>query len=159
MEPRIFQKWSGGISISVWKLPPNTDRRVQNLDGERVTLLQEYQSNQGHTFLDIKKWAESHTNTYMLGFIIVIGVVLAFLALINTTFGIFGRWTMTVNTVHGRCLTVILIQKYLYHQTGFYAFEVPPRIGIGTVHQTWHTLKNFLKNPNILIFFRFSWIT
>ena len=81
------------------------------------------------------------------------------LALINTTFGIFGRWTMTVNTVHGRCLTVILIQKYLYHQTGFCAFEVPPRIEIETVHQTWHTLKNFLKNPNILIFFRFSWIT
>ena len=157
--PRMHKNPSGGISISVWKSSPNTDRRVQNLDGERVTLLQEYQSNQGHTFLDIKKWAESHTNTYMLGFIIVLGVVLAFLALINTTFGIFGRWTMTVNTVHGRCLTVILIQKYLYHQTGFCAFEVPPRIEIETVHQTWHTLKNFLKNPNILIFFRFSWIT
>ena len=159
MEPRIFQKWSGGISISVWKLPPNTDRRVQNLDGERVTLLQEYQSNQGHTFLDINKWAESYTNTYMLGFIILSGIVLAFLAFINTTFGIFGRWTMTVNTVHGRCLAVIFIKKYLYHYALFWESEVLPRIGIGNVHQTWHTLKNFLKNPNILIFFRFSWIT
>ena len=56
----------------------------------------------------------------------------------------------------GRCLAVIFIQKYLYHQTGFCASEVPPRIVIETVHQTWHTLKNFLKNPNILIFFRFS---
>ena len=152
--PRICQKGPGGQNISVSKSPPNTDRRVQNLDGERVTLLQEYQSNQGHTFLDIKKWAESHTNTYMLGFIIVLGVVLAFLALINTTFGIFGRWTMTVNTVHGRCLTVILIQKYLYHQTGFCAFEVPPRIAIGTVRQTRCTLKKNLKNPNILIYFQ-----
>ena len=117
--PRICQKGHGGQSISVSKLPPNTDRRVQNLDGERVTLLQEYQSNQGHTFLDINKWAESYTNMYMLGFIIVLGVVLAFLALINTTFGIFGRWTMTVNTVHGRCLAVIFIKKYLYHYALF----------------------------------------
>ena len=39
--PRICQKGHGGQSISVSKSPPNTDRRVQNLDGERVTLLQE----------------------------------------------------------------------------------------------------------------------
>ena len=54
----------------------------------------------------------------------------------------------------GRCLAVIFIQKYLYHQTGFWKSEVPLRIAIETVHQTRCTLKNFWKNPNILIYFQ-----
>ena len=146
-------------SISVWKSPPNIDRSPPNNDGERLTLLKDNQSKHCSTFLDIKQWAESHTNTCLLWILILLGIVLAFLSLINTTFGIFGRWTMTVKFTDGRWLAVIFIKKYFDPWFGFWESEVLLYIEIETVHKNRHHLKMYMKNINILIIFRFEMIT
>ena len=86
---QILKNWIRGLSISLWKPPPNIDRRpfaikysVRHFVQKRF--LYKYFIN------DVKKiWAESDTNKYLLWWIILICNILSFLSLMNNTFGIF----------------------------------------------------------------------